>query len=128
MRISGIRKTLKTGAVVFGGSSLVLTFLPNLFLQLLGLEETAALSWSMRMIGITVFALAGNMWQNSNHLEEIRVRNSAIIMAISAFFLGLITLAIPAEITLFTLAYAAIGFGFSIAYVVNLLLKPRSNW
>ena len=127
MRISGIRKTLKTGAVVFGGSSLVLVFLPNLFLQLLALEETGALSWSMRMIGITVFALSGNMWQNAKQTDEVRVRNTGVVMALAACLLGTVTLTIPAEITLFTMAYAAIGFGFSLAYLINLLTKGKKS-
>jgi len=127
MRISGIRKTLKTGAVIFGGSSLVLVFLPNLFLQLLALEETGALSWSMRMIGITVFALSGNMWQNAKQTDEVRVRNTGVVMALAACLLGTVTLTIPAEITLFTMAYAAIGFGFSLAYLINLLTKGKKS-
>ena len=79
----------------------------------------------MRMIGITVFALAGNMWQNSKHQEELRVRYTAIVMAIAAFLLGVITLSIPTEITLFAVLYSAVGFGFCLAYLINLLRNAR---
>jgi hypothetical protein len=59
--MSAIRKTLQTGSIVFGGSGLFLLILPALFLDLLALETNDQLVWSMRMIGITVFALAGNI-------------------------------------------------------------------
>jgi hypothetical protein len=44
-------------------------------------------------------------------------------MCISATALGVLTLMIPAELTWFTYAYAAVGFGFGMAYAVNLVRK-----
>ena len=61
----GIKNTLKGGAVVFGASAIFLLAAPEVFLDLLGLEDSAELIWAMRMIGITLIALAGNMWQNA---------------------------------------------------------------
>lgn len=121
MGISGIRKTLKAGSVVFGLSALLLVFSPRVFLELLNMDATNQLLWSMRMIGITVFALAGNLWNNSMHDDRKRIINVARVMCISAAFLGLLTLLIPAELSWFAYLYATIGFAFSLSYLINLV-------
>lgn len=119
--IRGLRLTLQAGSLVFGLSALFLIALPGLFLTLLALEDSAPLRWSMRMIGITVFALAGNMWNNAKQQDDVRVIYVARVMCISAALLGLLTLLIPVELTWFGYLYAAIGFGFSISYLLNLI-------
>jgi Ca2+/H+ antiporter len=118
-----IRKTLRAGSFVFGISALFLLVLPNLFLTLLGLDKSDSLVWSMRMIGITVFALAGNMWNNAGQSSDARVENVAKVMCLSAASLGVLTLMIPVKLTWFSYVYAAIGFGFAISYGINLLKK-----
>lgn len=125
MGISGIRKTLQAGATVFGVSALLLIILPKLFLELLGMETTDQLQWSMRMIGITVFALAGNMWNNSQQHDDKKVVNVARIMCLSAALLGALTLLIPVSLTWFGYLYAVIGFSFAISYAVNLAKVSR---
>jgi hypothetical protein len=45
----------------------------------------------------------------------------AKVMCISATALGALTLMIPAELTWFTYLYAAVGFGFGVAYVVGMV-------
>lgn len=121
MGILGLRRTLLAGASVFGISALFLVLLPSLFLELLGMDGADQLQWSMRMIGITVFALAGNMWNNSKQNDEKRVIDVARVMCLSAALLGLLTLLIPVELTWFAYLYAAIGFGFSLSYLINLI-------
>ncbi len=118
-----LRNTLKAGSIVFGFSALFLLVLPALFLDLLALDETDPLIWSMRMIAITLFALAGNMWNNSKQTDDSKVAQVAKIMCISATALGVLTLMIPAELTWFSYLYAAIGFSFAISYLVGLLKK-----
>lgn len=125
MGINGIRKTLQAGSVVFGLSALFLVLLPRTFLELLGMDNTDQLRWSMRMIGITVFALAGNLWINAKQEVEERVILVARVMCVSAALLGLLTLLIPAPLTWFGYLYAAIGFGFSISYLINLIKASR---
>ena len=120
-----IRKTLRAGSFVFGISALFLLLLPNLFLALLGLDKSDSLVWSMRMIGITVFALAGNMWNNAGQSSDARVENVAKVMCLSAASLGVLTLMIPVKLTWFSYVYAAIGFGFAIAYAFNLLKSSK---
>ncbi len=119
----GIAKTLKIGAVVFGASAIFLLLAPSLFLELLNLNSTdSSLVWSMRMIAITLVALAGNMWQNSKS-DSDRLRQVGSIMAISAAALGVLTLLIPVEWTWFTITYASVGFLFGINYIICLIRK-----
>lgn len=125
MGIIRLRKTLQAGASVFGLSAILLIALPDTFLELLGMDSNDQLQWSMRMIGITVFALAGNMWQNARQPEDKRVVNVARVMCFSAASLGLLTLLIPVELTWFGYLYAAIGFGFALAYLFNLVKVTR---
>ena len=123
MNYSALRKVLRAGSVVFGASALFLLVLPAFFLELLGLSQSNEMVWAMRMIGITILALAGNMWNNSGQDSDVRVGNVAKVMCVSATALGVLTLLIPAEITWFSYLYAAVGFGFAIAYLVNLVRK-----
>jgi hypothetical protein len=120
MNYTLLRKTLQAGSIVFGLSALFLLAFPALFLELLGIEESDPLIWSMRMIAITLFALAGNMWNNSKQAENSRVSNVAKVMCPSATALGVLTLMIPAELTWFSYVYAGIGFGFAISYLVGM--------
>ena len=123
MNYPAIRKTLRAGSLAFGASALFLLVLPSIFLDLLGLENSDVLVWSMRMIAITLFALAGNMWTNSRNSSDRGVGNVAQVMCVSATGLGVLTLLIPGEITWFSYLYAAVGFGFGLTYLVNILRK-----
>ena len=119
----GIKNTLKGGAVVFGVSAIFLLAAPQVFLDLLGLEESTELIWSMRMIGITLIALAGNMWQNAKSTNAGVIRFVGRVMFISALSLGVLTIFIPAELTVFSITYAAIGLSFALLYLINLIRK-----
>jgi hypothetical protein len=121
--ISKLRIVLRAGAVVFGLSALALVVAPTLFNELLGLVSTPELEWSMRMTGITLVALAGNMFSHSTKGTDASVLLTAKVMAVSAFALGVLTLLIPTEFTWFTIAYAVVGFGFSAAYALVLARK-----
>ena len=123
MNYSSMRTTLKAGSVVFGASALFLLILPKSFLDLLGLEGGDVLVWSMRMIAITLVALAGNMWNNAQNSSDHGVGMVAKVMCVSATGLGVLTLMIPGEITWFTYLYAAVGFGFGLTYLINIVRK-----
>ena len=123
MNYSALRKVLRAGSLVFGASALFLLVLPAFFLELLGLSQSDEMVWAMRMIGITLLALSGNMWNNAGQDSDVRVGNVAKVMCVSATALGVLTLLIPGEITWFGYLYAAVGFGFAIAYLVNLVRK-----
>ena len=123
MNYSSIRTTLKAGSLVFGASALFLLVVPNTFLELLGLATSDVLVWSMRMIAITLVALAGNMWNNAQNSSNHGVGTVAKVMCVSATGLGVLTLMIPGETTWFTYLYAAIGFGFGLTYLINIVRK-----
>jgi hypothetical protein len=123
MNINAMRTILKAGSSVFGLSAIFLIIFPRTFLNLLQLETSDGMVWSMRMIGITLIALAGNMWNNSQQRNDQRVASVAKIMCVSAAGLGVLTLMIPSPLAWFTYLYAAIGFGFSLAYLIALLRK-----
>ena len=123
LTIKRLRTILKFGSLVFGISALFLLIAPSTFLELLNLETSESLEWSMRMIAITLIALTGIMLSVSRFGSETSVLFSARIMIVSAAALGALTLLIPAEFTWFTIAYAAIGFLFSLAYLSALLRK-----
>ena len=124
--ISALRKVLATGASVFGLSALLLLVAPGLFNALLGLTTTPELEWAMRMIAITLIALCGNMLSVATRGKDEAVLLSARVMCVSAAALGVLTLLIPVPaLTWFDYCYAAVGFGFSIAYLVGLLRKTK---
>lgn len=123
LAIRRLRTILKLGSTVFGLSAVFLLVDPKTFLELLNLETTEALQWSMRMIAITLIALTGNMLSVARFGSETSVVFSARVMVISAAALGALTLLIPAEFGWFTIAYAVVGFLFSLAYLLAFLRK-----
>jgi hypothetical protein len=121
----GIKQTLKAGSAVFGASAIFLIVTPKLFLDLLDLESNDQMVWSMRMIGITLLALAGNMWQNSKITNNAAgLKYVGMVMVLAAAGLGFLTIFIPATLNPFTIGYAVIGFSFALVYLINLIKKP----
>jgi len=123
LTIKRLRTILKLGSTIFGLSAIFLLVDPKTFLELLNLETTETLQWSMRMIAITLIALTGNMLSVARFGSETSVIFSSRVMVVSSAALGALTLLIPAEFSWFTIAYAAVGFLFSLAYLSALLRK-----
>lgn len=123
--ITRIRFVLRTGSFVFGISALTLILFPRFFNELLGFESTSDLEWAMRMIGITLVALSGNMFSVSTRGSSESVLLSGQVMLVSAFALGLLTLLIPVSLNWFTILYAMVGFGFSVAYAFAMFTKNK---
>lgn len=119
----GVKNTLRAGSIIFGLSAIFLLIAPGLFLELLKLPTTSELIWAMRMIGITLVALSGNMWQNSKLTNAAGIKFVARVMFLSALALGLLTIFIPVELAPFTIFYAVIGLGFALSYLINLTRK-----
>ena len=116
--VAKIRKVLRAGSVVFGFSAVILVILPGFFNQLLGFATNPELEWAMRMIGITLVALSGNMFSVSTRGSEKSVLYSGRVMTFSAGALGLLTLMVPGGLNWFSILYAVVGFGFATAYYV----------
>jgi hypothetical protein len=124
----GIRTTLRIGAIVFSLSAALLLLAPGLFLDLLLLDgDSAPLQWSMRMIGLTLIALSVNMWLVARSERESSVTAAGIVMATVAAALGMLTLTVPVALGWFAILYAAIGFVFSLNYVICLVRRPESG-
>jgi hypothetical protein len=121
--IAAIRKVLAAGSLVFGLSAIALIAVPGIFNQLLGLQTSADLEWAMRMIGVTLVALSGNMYSVSKHGTDKAVLFSGRLMLVSAAALGVVTLTIYTNGSWFAQAYALVGFGFSAAYAWALTRK-----
>ena len=115
-KIPLVRGVLTAGSIVFGFSAVALLAVPAVFLGLLGFTSTSELDWAMRMIGITLVALAGNMFSVASRGSDQSVLLSGRVMLVSAAALGVMTLVVPVPLTWFTVAYAVVGFGFSAAY------------
>ena len=121
--IAAIRKVLAAGSLVFGLSAIALIAVPSLFNDLLWLPNNPELDWAMRMIGITLVALSGNMYSVSKHGTDKAVYFSGRLMLVCAAGLGVITMTIPTNGSWFAQAYALVGFGFSAAYAWALARK-----
>jgi len=115
-----LRFTLRVGASVFGLSAIALILVPSFFLELLGMEVTPPLVWSMVLIGVTLVALTGNMAVVSFTATDRGVQAASVVMMLASGGLGVATLLIPVPLTWFSIIYALIGFGFSTVYVVGL--------
>jgi hypothetical protein len=94
-----------------------------MFNDLLWLSNNPELDWAMRMIGITLVALSGNMFLVSKDGTDKAVMLSGRLMFVCAAGLGVITLTIPTSGSWFAQAYAMVGFGFSAAYAWALTRK-----
>mgnify|MGYP000116555672 CR=1 FL=1 len=121
--IANLRRVLFAGGSTFGLSALWLLVAPEFFAELLSLDPDQDLTWSLRMIAITLIALTGNMLVIARLGTDQAVLWSGRVMLVSAFLLGVLTLLIPATIAWFTVLYAAVGFGFSAAYAF-FLFRP----
>ncbi len=126
MNESALKRTLKAGAIVFGSSAILLLAAPGVFLSLLSLSHNEQNVWSMRMLGITVFALAGNMFVHALNSNTTALKKVSWVMCVSAGALGICTLSIAAHVTPFCVIYALVGFGFSFSYAFNLLVPKRT--
>lgn len=124
-KVNRLRLILKFGASVFGLSAVALVAFPGFFNQLLGLTTNPALEWSMRMTGITLVALAGNMFAHSIRGTNDSVLLVGKIMSVSAALLGVLTLFIPSAQNWFTISYALVGFTFSTLYTVTLITREK---
>lgn len=126
MNETALKRTLRAGSIVFGSSAVLLLIAPGAFLSLLSLSHNAQNAWSMRMLGITVFALSGNMLVHAMSSNTQALKTVSWVMCVSASALGVCTLCIPEHLTLFCVAYAFVGFGFSFSYAFNLLVAKRT--
>ena len=121
------RPILRFGSLFFGPSAVALSVVPGFFNELLGLQSTVALKWSMRMTGVPLVALAGKKFAHASRVSDDSVRFAEFVMLVSAFALGVVTQMIAASLTWFTVTDAIVGFAFSGAYVLS-VVRPRQHF
>lgn len=121
--VNKLRGVLRLGSLVFGLSAIALLFVPGVFLNLLGIQSTQELQWSMQMIAVTLVALTANMFVVSLWASDAGVLWAARVMQLAAFGLGVLTLFIPTGVNWFVILYALFGFGFSAAYTLLLIKR-----
>lgn len=119
-----IRRILLAGAAVFIVSAVFLLLAPALFAQWLGLPDEAGTTWSLRMVGAVLVALAGQMFLVRRG-SDATVRGAAVVMIVGGGLMTLVTLIVPAEWTLLRWAYLAFGIGFVAAYLIALGRSSR---
>jgi len=121
-----IRIVLALGSAVFFVSALFLLLAPGMFATALGLPDSDAVDWSMRMIGACLLGLSGQMWM-VRRAGDASVRAAAGVMIVAGGTMTILTLVIPADWTPVRWAYLAFGGIFVIVYVVLLLAGGRTR-
>jgi hypothetical protein len=124
--MSALRSILAAGAVVFALTSVLLLVAPHAFATWLALEPSDGTSWSLRMVGAVLVALAGQMVLVRRGNQQT-VRAAAIVMIIGGGLMTIVTLVLPAQWTLLRWAYLLFGIGFCLAYGVALIQSRRNQ-
>ncbi len=124
--MNALRGILAAGAMVFALSSILLLFAPDVFASWLALEPSDGTSWSLRMVGAVLVALAGQMVLVRRGNRET-VRAAAIVMVVGGGVMTIVTLMLPAQWTLLRWAYLLFGIGFCLAYGVALIQSRRDQ-
>jgi peptidoglycan/LPS O-acetylase OafA/YrhL len=118
--VKAIRTILGLGALVFAISAVALLIAPQLFAELLGIATTPDVSWSLRLMGAVLVALAGQMFLVRRGSDQT-VRRAAIVMIVGGGLMTVVTVIAPGDATPLRYAYAVFGAVFCLAYVIALL-------
>ena len=116
-----IRGVLLCGSAVFAVSSLALLAAPATFAQLLGLEASDSVTWTLRMVGACLAALCGQMFLVRS-APDPQVRAAAGVMLVGGGLMTVLTLVVPGPWTILRWAYLAFGATFMTFYAILLLL------
>lgn len=120
-----IRVVLAVGSLVFLLSALVLVFSPRSFAGWLGLTTVEEVLWTLRVLGIALFGLAGQMWL-VRRAGDHPVLGSAAVMVLVSLALSVLVVMLPATgWTPLRWAYLGAGLVFAIAYAGLLALSRR---
>lgn len=120
-----IRMVLGTGSAFFLVSAVLLLGIPESFAAWIGLAPGEAIAWSMRMLGVTLAALAGLMWLVRRAGDHPVLGAGAVMMVASACLTAL-TATIPGEWTPLRWALLGAGAVFALAYLILLLMGRRA--
>ena len=116
-----IRGVLLCGSLVFALSAIALLAMPATFAELLGLDTSDGVTWTLRMVGACLAALCGQMFLVRSAPNR-QVRGAAGVMIVGGGLMTVLTLFVPGPWTLLRWAYLAFGGTFMLFYIVLLLL------
>jgi len=117
-----IRGVLLCGSLVFALSAVALLGAPTTFAELLGLETSTSVEWSLRMVGACLVALCGQMFLVRSAPNR-QVRGAAAVMIVGGGLMTMLTVFLPGESwTLARWGYLAFGTTFMLLYIFLLWL------
>ncbi len=120
-----IRVVLAVGSLVFLLSAIVLVLSPRSFAAWLGMTTVEEILWTLRLLGVAVFGLAGQMWL-VRRAGDHPVLGSAAVMVLVSLAMSALVVTLPAAgWTPLRWAYLGIGLVFAIAYAGLLALSRR---
>lgn len=120
-----IRVVLAVGSLVFLLSAIVLVLSPRSFAGWLGMTTVEEVLWTLRLLGVAVFGLAGQMWL-VRRAGDHPVLGSAAVMVLVSLAMSVLVVTLPAAAwTPLRWAYLGIGLVFAIAYAGLLALSRR---
>ena len=119
-----IRLVLSVGSAFFLVAGALLFLLPDSFSTWIGLVSSDEVAWAMRMLGVTLLALAGLMWLVRRAKDHPVLGAGAVMMVASALRTAL-TVTLPGEWTPLRWALLGAGAVFALAYLALLMASRR---
>lgn len=119
-----IRLVLSVGSAFFLVAGVLLFLLPDSFSSWIGLTPSDEVAWAMRMLGVTLLALAGLMWL-VRRAKDHPVLGAGAVMMVASALLTVLTVTLPGEWTPLRWALLGAGAVFALAYLGLLLASRR---
>lgn len=119
-----IRLVLSVGSAFFLVAGALLFLLPDSFSTWIGLAPSDEVAWAMRMLGVTLLALAGLMWL-VRRAKDHPVLGAGAVMMVASALLTALTVTLPGEWTPLRWALLGAGAVFALAYLALLMASRR---
>jgi hypothetical protein len=119
-----IRLVLSVGSAFFLVAGALLFLLPDSFSTWIGLVSSDEVAWAMRMLGVTLLALAGLMWL-VRRAKDHPVLGAGAVMMVASALLTALTVTLPGEWTPLRWALLGAGAVFALAYLALLMASRR---
>jgi hypothetical protein len=120
-----IRMILSVGSSFFLIAGALLFVVPDSFAAWIGLEASDAVAWTLRMLGVVLMALAGQMWL-VRRARDHPVLGAGAVMMVASILLTALTITLPGEWTPLRWALLGAGAVFALAYLGLLMASRRS--
>ena len=122
-----IRVVLAVGSLVFLLSAIVLVVSPRSFAAWLGMTTVEEVLWTLRILGVALFGLAGQMWL-VRRAGDHPVLGAAAVMVLVSLAMSVLVVTLPTTgWTPLRWAYLGVGLVFALAYAALLALSRRQS-